>query len=119
MCFIFYNCIGLIFKEAHSGASTKRPRLDEKNGGAKEAEKPAPETNTKKTTQDIVWPEPLTRTSTDVRTAVAPPPGVELSLPEGCQHLGEVSQSTTKEVQCFRLVKSDQKHTESHFWATL
>lgn len=96
----FWSCFK--HSEAHSGTSTKRPRLDEKNGGAKEAENPASETNTKKTTQDIVWPEPLTRTSTDVRTVVAPPPGVELSLPEGCQHLGEVSQSTTKEVQSFR-----------------
>lgn len=60
-----------------------------------------------------MWPEPLTRTSTDVRTVVAPPPGVELSLPEGCQHLGEVSQSTTKEVQRFRLVNTDQKHSHT------
>lgn len=94
-----------ILKEAHSGTSTKRPRLDEKNGKTKDPANPAPETCTKKATQDIVWPEPLTRTSTVGRTAVAPPPGVEISLPEGCQYLGEVSQSTTKEVQSIRWVK--------------
>ncbi|XP_043083593.1 polyamine deacetylase HDAC10 [Puntigrus tetrazona] len=88
--------------EAHSGTSPKRARPDEKNGAAKEAEKPVAETNTKMTTQDIVWPEPLTRSSSDVRTVVAPPSGVEVSLPEGCQHLGEASQSTTKEIQSFR-----------------
>lgn len=85
--------------EAHSGASTKKPSLDEKNGETKEAEKPAPETDAKKT---IVWPEPLTRTSTAVRTLVAPPPGVEVSLPEGCQNVGEDSQSTSKVVESIR-----------------
>lgn len=102
LCFIFYIFICLILKEAHSGASTKKPSLDEKNGETKEAEKPAPETDAKKT---IVWPEPLTRTSTAVRTLVAPPPGVEVSLPEGCQNVGEDSQSTSKVVESIRLVK--------------
>ncbi|KAI2648578.1 Polyamine deacetylase HDAC10 [Labeo rohita] len=96
----YWNCFKHL--EAHSGTSTKRPRLDEKNGKTKDPANPAPETCTKKATQDIVWPEPLTRTSTVGRTAVAPPPGVEISLPEGCQYLGEVSQSTTKEVQSIR-----------------
>ncbi|KAK7121849.1 hypothetical protein R3I93_022821 [Phoxinus phoxinus] len=88
--------------EAHSETSTKRPRLDEKNGATKEAEKPASESNTEKKTQDIVWPEPLARTSACVRTVLAPPPGVEVSLPDGCQRLQDVSQSTTKEVQSIR-----------------
>ncbi|XP_073688706.1 polyamine deacetylase HDAC10 [Garra rufa] len=96
----YWNCFKHL--EAHSGTSTKRPRLDEKNGETKDPAKPAPETSAKKSTQDIVWPEPLPRTSTDVRTAVAPPPGVEVSLPEGCQYLGEVSPSTSKEVQSIR-----------------
>ncbi|KAL1247155.1 hypothetical protein QQF64_022531 [Cirrhinus molitorella] len=93
----YWNCFKHL--EAHSGTSTKRPRLDEKNGEAKD---PAPETSSKKTAQDIVWPEPLTRTPADSKTVVAPPPGVEISLPEGCQYLGEVSQSTTKAVQSLR-----------------
>ncbi|XP_048013821.1 polyamine deacetylase HDAC10 isoform X1 [Megalobrama amblycephala] len=96
----YWSCFKHI--EAHSETSTKRPKLDEKNGGTKEPAEPAPETNTEKKTQDIVWPEPLARTSACVRTVIAPPPGVELSLPEGCQHLEDVSQSTTKEVQSIR-----------------
>ncbi|XP_067235529.1 polyamine deacetylase HDAC10 isoform X2 [Chanodichthys erythropterus] len=96
----YWSCFKHI--EAHSETSTKRPRLDEKNGGTKEPAEPAPETNTEKKTQEIVWPEPLARTSACVRTVIAPPPGVELSLPEGCQHLEDVSQSTTKEVQSIR-----------------
>ncbi|XP_051739909.1 polyamine deacetylase HDAC10 [Ctenopharyngodon idella] len=96
----YWSCFKHI--EAHSETSTKRPRLDEKNGGTKEPAEPAPETNKEKKSQDIVWPEPLARTSACVRTVIAPSPGVEVSLPEGCQHLENVSPSTTKEVQSIR-----------------
>ncbi|XP_077066233.1 polyamine deacetylase HDAC10-like [Siphateles boraxobius] len=96
----YWSCFKHI--EAHSETSTKRPRLDEKNGATKEAANPAQETDTEKKTQGIVWPEPLARTSACVRTVTAPPPGVEVSLPEGCQRLEDVSQSTTKEVQSIR-----------------
>lgn len=93
----YWSCLKHL--EAHSGTSTKRPRLDEKNSETKETEKPVSESDAKKT---VEWPEPLIRTSTDVRTLVAPPPGVEVSLPEGCQNLGEDSQMTSKEVQSIR-----------------
>lgn len=101
----FFFFISPVLKEAHSETNTKRPRLDEKNGGTKEPAEPAPETNKEKKSQDIVWPEPLARTSACVRTVIAPSPGVEVSLPEGCQHLENVSPSTTKEVQSIRLVQ--------------
>lgn len=87
---------------AQSETSTKRPRLDETNGGPKEASEPASESNPKKTPQDIVWPEPLKRTPASVRTVISPPPGVELTLPKDCQHSGDVSKSTADKVQSIR-----------------
>nr|7KUV_A Chain A, Polyamine deacetylase HDAC10 [Danio rerio] len=87
---------------AQSETNPKRPRLDATNGGPKESSEPASESNPKKTAQDDVWPEPLKRMPASVRTVVVPPPGVELTLPKNCQHSGDISESTAKEVQRIR-----------------
>lgn len=101
----YWSCFKHI--EAHSETSIKLLKPDEKNGGTKEAAEPAPETNTEKKTQDIVWLEPSARTPARVRTVMLPPPDV-VSLPEDCQHLGTVlNQMMDKEVCNGCIVVSD------------
>ncbi|XP_051546249.1 polyamine deacetylase HDAC10 [Myxocyprinus asiaticus] len=85
----------------NSDTSIKHRKLEEKNGGTKDA-KPSPETQTKKKMEDIVWPEPLPRSSPALRTVVAPPSGVEVALPEGCKSLGEISKSAPEVAQKIR-----------------
>ncbi|XP_031420827.1 polyamine deacetylase HDAC10 isoform X2 [Clupea harengus] len=82
--------------------STKRCRIGEDGGEEAQQDQVTGEAGDK-TEEEVVWPEPLPRTSPPLRTAVALPPGVEDSLlPEGCQCLMEASQTTVGAVEKIR-----------------
>lgn len=100
----FVRCV---LKETNSETDGKRHKLEETNGNLKKDEKPSPETEDK-TTQVIVWPEPLPRSSQPVRTLVASPTDEEVSLPEACQLLREISQTATEEAQRIWFVEQRQ-----------
>ncbi|TRY97058.1 hypothetical protein DNTS_001463 [Danionella cerebrum] len=79
--------------EAETETRSKLPRLSQK------VEEP-PETLKKNTKSvDVAWPEPLARTAAPLRTLVAAPAGLDVTLQNGCQRLGDASESTAKEVQ--------------------
>ncbi|XP_057185141.1 polyamine deacetylase HDAC10 isoform X2 [Triplophysa rosa] len=102
--------------ETNSEADGKRRKLEETSGNLKKDEKPSAGTEDK-TTQVIVWPEPVPRSSPAVRTLVAPPTDAEVSLPEGCQLLRGISQTATEEAQRiwekdFQDITTDQKNLQ-------
>lgn len=93
--FLSHSVFCLLCSEANSEADSKRGPPKESNDNIKEDEK-------------VVWPKPAARLSPAVRTRVAPPTDAEVSLPEGCTLLGEISQTATEEAQRIWLVEQHQ-----------
>ncbi|XP_076863107.1 polyamine deacetylase HDAC10-like isoform X2 [Brachyhypopomus gauderio] len=92
-----WSCFNHITVSLVSEPSTKRSRKEDGDG------EDTTETKDKTDkTEDIVWAEPLPRPAPPVRTVAVVPTELEDCLPEGCQHLGEISQLYIEEAKKIR-----------------
>uniref|UniRef100_A0A3B4DEM1 Histone deacetylase domain-containing protein n=1 Tax=Pygocentrus nattereri TaxID=42514 RepID=A0A3B4DEM1_PYGNA len=90
----YWGCFKHTAESIVSDPSTKRCRVED--GEKKEEDK------TEEKTEDMKWPEPLPRPAHPVHTVVVITTELHGSLPEGCQHLGEIAQTYIEEAEKLR-----------------